>query len=661
MASKSYTVRGDIAGLPRVLICHHRDSRDVAAICQLLGCRPLFSGTETDKTNALYGIKDEDWPELMKSPAERWAVFVESQPSPNGNLTKIDAAAVSAAIKLGGNTFAAVRVSGQKQIIHVGKPFELSSESNLRTHCRQITDAMERCISSAEDDNIAMAFLRWGARAGWSSPLFAEPDGMLFSYRRVCRSACAIGEIIAANHDGGRVGVMLPSSVGAAIVFYAAAFYGLTPVFLNPAAGRGSLDSACEIADIRTVYTSQKLLRVSSAAKTAAEHLKENGVKVVCLEDLRKQITFPVTFRAVVAFLTPSLIVSNLPGAKLTKESEAAVLMTSGSESAPKGVALGHGNLLANVTQTLARLDGMRGGKMVNSLPVFHSFGLLAGVVLPAAGGITALQYPTPLHYREIPEVIRRFRPSIFFSADSFLSAYAREAHPLDMSSLRYVFAGAEKLKESTRRLWAEKFGVRILQGYGVTETSPVIAVNSPAENRPDSVGRPVAGMDIRITPHEDIKRGGVLSVRGENVMLGYLRANEPISPPPDGWYDTGDIVEADKDGFLYIVGRAKRFAKVAGEMVPLDGVEEVLNTAFYPSQFAAVCVSEAKRGESVAVLCDNADITREQITAAFQKAGHPSLWIPRHILAEEDIPRLPAGKTDYPAVQAKMEATTQK
>ena len=549
---------------------------------------------------------------------------------------------------------------------------------------RRLAEAAEESQAAVRDENIPLAFLRWGKKYSWRRPLFSDVKQRPNSYRKTYRSAWALGAVIAERHansavdsSGGEsenknaiknpIGVLLPSSSGAAIVFYAALMRRLTPVMLNPG-GAQTLLSACETAQLRTVYTSQKLLDNSSAAAEAAALLRENGVEVVCLESLRPMVGLGLKLRALAASLFPSYSIPRLAGAAAKADDIAAVLFTSGSESRPKGVALSHRNLLANAAQVLARLDYLDGETMLNSLPIFHSFGLLAGTLLPAAGGMHVLHYPTPLHYRRIPQVIADFRPTVFFSADSFMSSYAREATAAQMQSLRHVFAGAEKLKESTRREWLEKFGVMILEGYGVTEASPVIAVNTPTANRPGSVGRPLSHVELKLSPMEGVKNGGRLLARGPNIMRGYVLHESPgeLRPPPDGWHDTGDIAELDEDGFLHIRGRARRFVKIAGEMAPLDGIEEALSEAWPSRVFAAVAVPDKTRGEQIAVLCaprpadeesetigDNDEpITREKIAATFRAAGLPSLWVPRQTLNIKTLPRLPAGKPDYPAAE---------
>lgn len=521
-------------------------------------------------------------------------------------------------------------------------------------------------------DNITLAYLKWAQANGWNRILFreqGEQGGRSLRYRDVARAAVALQDQLLARQKGSpgnRMGIMLPSSAGAATVFYAAIFAGLCPVMLNPAGGGRNLVSACHTTQVRVVYTSQRLLDKLPAAGDAVNALRDDGIEVVLLEDVRKLITLRSKLRAVFAGLLIHRPHQGLRrnwfgnGMRAAPEDPAVVLMTSGSEGFPKGVALSHRNLLANVTQVLSRLSGLRRKRMVNALPIFHTFGLFAGVLLPAAGGIQAFHYPSPLHYREVPKAIRREKAHIFFSADSFLSAYGREADAEDLNQLQHVFAGAEKLKDSTRQQWQEKFGVDILQGYGVTETSPVISVNTENNHVPGSVGLPMAGIEVKIVPAEGIDRGGLLHVRGKNVMLGYFEPDNPgaLKPPPDGWHNTGDIVEQDENGYLHIRGRLRRFVKIAGEMTPLDGVEDALRKAFPDVRFAVFRMEDATRGEQIGTLCDDAGIDRQTIAARFQEEKIPPLWVPRRIIMTSDFPQLPSGKTDYVATQKLAEET---
>jgi len=258
--------------------------------------------------------------------------------------------------------------------------------------------------------------------------------------------------------------------------------------------------------------------------------------------------------------------------------------------------------------------------------------------------------YPSPLHYRTVPELAYGTNSTILFGTDTFLAGYARAADNYDFYSVRYVFAGAERVKPETRRAWFEKFGIRILEGYGATETAPGLAVNTPMHFRAGSVGRLLPGIEHRIETVPGIEGGGRLFVRGPNVMLGYLRAEKPgvLEPPADGWYDTGDIVEIDADGFVTIKGRAKRFAKVAGEMVPLGAVEDLVAAVWSQNQHAVVALPDPKRGEQLVLITDRADATRAALAAAARNAGLPEMFVPRSIVPVPKVPMLGTGKIDY-------------
>jgi acyl-[acyl-carrier-protein]-phospholipid O-acyltransferase/long-chain-fatty-acid--[acyl-carrier-protein] ligase len=292
---------------------------------------------------------------------------------------------------------------------------------------------------------------------------------------------------------------------------------------------------------------------------------------------------------------------------------------------------------------------------VLNALPVFHSFGLTGGLLLPLLAGIKTFLYPSPLHYRTVPELAYGINATILFGTDTFLAGYARVADAYDFYSVRYVFAGAERVKEHTRAVWFEKFGIRIMEGYGATETSPGITVNTPMHFRAGTVGRFLPGIEHRLEPVPGISAGGRLSVSGPNVMLGYLKADAPgvLQPPPDGWYDTGDIVDIDADGFVTIKGRMKRFAKIAGEMVPLGAVEEFVAAAFPKSSSAVVAMPDAKKGERLVLLTTDATIERGALAMAARDAGLPELFVPRSIVRVGAIPLLGSGKIDYVAAAA--------
>jgi acyl-[acyl-carrier-protein]-phospholipid O-acyltransferase/long-chain-fatty-acid--[acyl-carrier-protein] ligase len=281
---------------------------------------------------------------------------------------------------------------------------------------------------------------------------------------------------------------------------------------------------------------------------------------------------------------------------------------------------------------------------------VFHSFGLTVGTMLPLISGVPIYLYPSPLHYRTVVELIYGVNATIMFGTDTFLNGYARVANAYDFRSIRYILAGAEAVKESTRKIYLEKFGLRILEGYGVTETAPVLALNTPMFNKFGTVGRILPGMEARLEKVEGVDAGGRLFVRGPNVMLGYLKADNPgvLEPPPEGWHDTGDIVEIDAQGFVAIKGRAKRFAKIGGEMISLAAVE-MLAAELWPNALSAVVsVPDARKGERLILATQQKDATRPAFMAYAREKGASDLMIPSEVMLFEKLPVLGSGKVDF-------------
>ena len=300
--------------------------------------------------------------------------------------------------------------------------------------------------------------------------------------------------------------------------------------------------------------------------------------------------------------------------------------------------------------QAAARIGFSAQDIVFNAMPMFHAFGLLGGTLLPVLSGVYSFFYPSPLHYKIVPELCYDTNATVLYGTDTFLAGYARTANPYDFFSMRLIVSGAERVKQETREVWMEKFGHRILEGYGATECSPVIAINTPMHNRSGSVGRLLDRIEYRLEPVEGIASGGRLFVKGPNVMLGYLRADNPgvIEAPPDGWYDTGDIVEVDEHRFVTILGRAKRFSKIAGEMVSLAAVETKLQEAFPGENFAVVAIPDEKKGEQLILFTTIAQPERAAISEGLKSRGASDLMIPKVLVHLEEIPLLGSGKTDY-------------
>jgi len=448
------------------------------------------------------------------------------------------------------------------------------------------------------------------------------------------------------------VGVLLPNMVSTVICFFGLQAYGRIPAMLNYSTSESNLFSACETANIKTVITSKRFIQMGKLAHLI-DNLDSRQINVLYLEDLADQVTVLNKLSGWLMNWVPQLTYRCLHR-QSNADATAVVLFTSGSEAVPKGVVLSHKNIQANCFQVSSRIDFGPSDIAFNALPVFHSFGLTAGTFLTLLSGIRTFFYPSPLHYRIIPELVYDINATLMFGTDTFLSGYARFAHAYDFQSVRYVFAGAEKLREENRRLWAEKFGVRIFEGYGATEASPILSLNTPMHNRPGTVGRLMPGLDYRLEPVAGIQDGGKLLVSGPNVMKGYYLSGKPgvLQPPEDGWYDTGDIVSIDEMGYLTIKGRAKRFAKIGGEMVSLAAVEDYVGQLWPDHNHAAVYLPDPKKGEQIVLVTTYIEAQREILMDHVQQQGIGELNIPKTILVIEDIPLLATGKVDYVTLQ---------
>ena len=440
------------------------------------------------------------------------------------------------------------------------------------------------------------------------------------------------------------VGVLLPTAINTSITFFALHAFGKVPAMLNFTAGSAQIVNACKAANITVILSSRRFVEAGKL-DVVAQEIAATGVKIVYLEDLRPKIGIFTKLFGLVASYLPRVFAS-----RTSADAPAVILFTSGSEGTPKGVVLSHKNIQANRFQLSSRIDFNPQDKVFNCLPMFHSFGLTGGTLLPILSGIKTFYYPSPLHYRIVPELIYDTNSTILFGTDTFLSGYARFAQGYDLYSIRYVFAGAEKLKESTRAAYAEKYGVRIFEGYGATETSPVISTNTPMQNKVGSVGKLMPTIEHRLETVAGISEGGQLFVKGDNIMMGYLRAEKSgvLQPLTDGWYDTGDIVEFDADGYIFIKGRTKRFAKIGGEMVSLAAVETAINKLWANHNHAVVTVPDEKKGEQIVLLTEYENAARAEIIAHFRTEKLPELALPKRIIILKPLPLLGTGKIDY-------------
>jgi len=530
---------------------------------------------------------------------------------------------------------------------------DVSSHARRKAAAMQLQDLMFKLIYASFNyrTSVFNALIHASERYGRNLTVLEDISRERLNYKQLITRAVILGGNIARNtRKGEHVGVLLPNVNTIVVTFMALQYIGRVPAMLNFTVGLQVLLQTCNTGRIRTIYTSRKFIEHAKLQELA--RALEQQLNVIYLEDLRNQITFRDKLIGSFRTMRIKSHYQNLAGT-IDPDQPAVVLFTSGSEGIPKGVVLSHCNLLSNYAQVSCHVDFNPWDIVFSCLPLFHSFGLNAGCLMPLYGGSKIFLYPTPLHYRIIPELVYELGATILFGTNTFFKGYAHHAHPYDFYSLRYVVAGAEKLREDTQQAWMEKFGIRILQGYGVTEASPVISVNTPMVNKMGTGGRPMTALEYYLEPVPGIEQGGRLCVRGPNVMLGYLLADsDQIKPPSSsrglGWYDTGDIVDIDEEEFITVLGRAKRFAKIGGEMISLTAVEELAMKVWPGFNHAAVNLPDMKKGEKIVLVTDNRGATRKELQEYAREHGLGELYIPKKVVLADALPVLGTGKTDY-------------
>ncbi len=683
-----------LGGGKAVLICNHQSFLDAPVLALFLPQSPTFainkfvaqkklfkpflSFCKTFEVDTSSPLSIKDIVEHVNK-GDRVLIFPEGRITVTGSLMKFYNGPAMVADRTGALVLPIVlenleftyfsRMAGKlplklfkKVRIHILPPFKPELKDNVPAKERkillanQLYDRMcEAVFEVKRPAPLFKEFLNAADIYGNKRHILQDVSRTRLTYKQLLIKSLAVGGVIAKHAKPGEyVGLMLPNGNAAVVSFLGMQAYGLVPAMLNFGAGEAALLSACDTAGLKTVITSRAFIEAAGLQDSAAA--LSTRVNLLYLENLAQGITPAAKLAALVKAKSGcGWIIGRRAERDVNRP--AVIMFTSGSEGAPKGVALSHANISYNRYQIMSRVDFGCYDTMFNALPMFHSFGLMVGTLLPLLSGIPSFLYPSPLHSRIIPEVIYDCCATIIFGTDTFLSRYAKYAHPYDFHSLRYIFAGAEKLRDETRRMYAEKFGVRILEGYGVTETSPVLSVNTAIENRIGSVGKLMPGLEYKLIPVEGITEGGRLYIKGANVMLGYLLPQNPgkieplVTEAGEGWHDTGDIVTLDTEGYLYIKGRAKRFAKIGGEMVSLTFVENYVNRLWPEAVSAVVTRPDAKKGEQLILITSRADASPGEVLKFAQSQGVPEIYIPRKIIYMKEIPILATGKVNYPAL----------
>jgi acyl-[acyl-carrier-protein]-phospholipid O-acyltransferase/long-chain-fatty-acid--[acyl-carrier-protein] ligase len=466
------------------------------------------------------------------------------------------------------------------------------------------------------------------------------------TYGDLLKGSLALGRLTAGfTAPGERVGVMLPNLGATVCLVFGLTSRGRVAAMLNYSSGIEALRTACVAGSLRTVITSRAFIQAAHL-----EHLLTalESCRIVYLEDLRESMTLADKLWIIAALLRPG---SALPAPD--PASPAIVLFTSGSEARPKGVVISHDTMLGVMAQLRAAIDFGPDDKYLNALPMYHTFGLIACTLMPLLSGTRLFLYTNPLHYKVIPEYAYTRDCTYIFGTSTFLGNYARQAHPYDFYRARFVISGGEKLNPEVSKLWFSKFGLRVYEGYGATECGPAMSLNTPLAFRAGTVGRFLSGIEYRIVPVPGIEEGGVLHVRGPNLMLGYMFSDAPgvLQPPRSelgaGWYNTGDVVSVDEDGFVTIHGRVKRFAKIAGELVSLERVEHIAYQASPDFKHAAL-VEMTNTGESTVLLTTDPKLDRIALLHAARLINAQDLAVARRVLKVDTLPLLGSGKVDY-------------
>ena len=523
----------------------------------------------------------------------------------------------------------------------------------LGEHCYQLRPNLE--------GHLGRACLRGLKRNQWHTAVVDGMDQSALSCGSLLAAAIALSRHLRHRCRGRRIGIVLPPGKAAVIANLAVTLAGRVPVNLNFTAGRESVAAALRIGEVRDCITAHPVMKRLPEFPWPM-HLLHLDAEMPAL---KPRI---VAWRIAIALLPAWALALILGLPRIGDRDEAVVLFTSGSSGEPKGVVLSHRNLLGNVSQFALMLNLGRGDAVLACLPFFHSFGCTVTLWYPLIEGVRSVTYPNPLEIAKNADLIERYKITLFCSTPTFLRGYLRKVEPRQFDSLKLIVTGAEKLPMELADAFRERFGKELLQGYGLTETAPVAAVNlpEPAPSRPDepvqpssrrgSVGKLAPGMAAQIRDPEtdaalSLHETGMLWLRGPNIFEGYLDdPKRTASVLVDRWFKTGDLGRFDEDGFLFIEGRLSRFSKIGGEMVPHETVEakigEVLGLPKDERLIAIAGISDEAKGEALVVLAAR-DIEAGDLRRKLADAGLPNLWIPRIVKRVEAIPILASGKLD--------------
>src|SRR5881296_503180 len=552
--------------------------------------------------------------------------------------------------------------------IAFGKPLEANA-ADIATVREELLKLGEFCFSQRPslDRHLAEACVRGLKRSLFSTAVVDGLDHSVLSRSKLLGAAIALSRYLRKEFPDQRIAIVLPASKGSMVANLAATLADKVPVDLNFTMGRASNESCCKRAN----------LRVAISATQFMERLKDFPwpERVLKLDELVPRMKRQIIFWWLMALLVPArFLLRLLQIPKKGGHGEAVLLFTSGTTGEPKGVVVSHRNVVGNVSQFRQLLDARKTDAILASLPFFHTFGSTVTLWYPLIEGVRIVTYPNPLDAAKCAALIDRYKLTFLLLTPTFLRLYLRKAEPEQLSSLRLIITGAEKLPLELASHFEERFREKVFEGYGLTETAPVVSVNLPdpepkksgehvqPSSRLGSVGRLAPGIAAEIREPETGQKlslfdPGMLWLRGVNIFEGYLHDQERTAEVlRDDWLKTGDIGRFDEDGFLYIEGRLSRFSKIGGEMVPHETIEQKIIDLLELSgrderPIAIVGVQDEAKGEAL-VLLSAADIDLAALRKKLQEAGVPNLWIPKNVQRVEAIPVLASGKLDLKKCQ---------
>lgn len=554
-------------------------------------------------------------------------------------------------------------------MVAFGRPLPAEA-ADIATVREELLKIGESCYSQRPilRGHLGQVCLRGLKRNPFRTAITDGLDGTSLSGGKLLGVAIALSRYLKKTCPERRIGIVLPPGKGGVVANLAVIFAGKIPVNLNFTSARDSIESATEQAGLSTIIT----------ARLLAKRLEEFPwtPQVIHLDEILPKMKHAILGGWVLGLVMPAGVLArmlNLP--RVGDRAEAILLFTSGSSGKPKGVALTHRNILANVSQFAVMLDAKKDDVLLASLPFFHSFGCTVTLWYPLIEGVRTASYPNPLEAGKIATLVERQSVTIMLATPTFLRAYLRKAEPAQLRSLRLLITGAEKLPDELAKAFEARFGKELLQGYGLTETSPVASVNLPEPkatkpgqsvqpcNRLGSAGKLLPGMAAEIREAETDRKGslhdtGMLWLRGPNIFEGYLDEPEKTAEVlRDGWFKTGDIGRFDEDGFLYIEGRLSRFSKIGGEMVPHETIEQKILSVLPGGEhservIAIVGVTDEAKGEAL-VLLSSIEFELAGLRSALSEIGVPNLWIPKTVRRVDAIPVLASGKLDLAGCKA--------